>query len=174
MLAAVDRERKQAMKLVLIDTSFKPDNASASAGRSIPPYAAQRIRAQRADRLRVPQLWLLGALLFAPQLSARFLASARSRLQIQQTLVEVVVVVAMVVAFVVVVVAVAAAAFGSGMWAAGRAHWDDRRSFPGGNRWMQLTSRMMNPQRPNGLKVVHKTTGGSSWNPHHLDAEVAF
>ena len=109
MLAAVDRERKQAMKLVLIDTSFKPDNASASAGRSIPPYAAQRIRAQRADRLRVPQLWLLGALLFAPQLSARFLASARSRLQIQQTLVEVVVVVAMVVAFVVVVVAAAAA-----------------------------------------------------------------
>jgi len=174
MLAAVDRERKQAMKLVLIDTSFKPDNASASAGRSIPPYAAQRIRAQRADRLRVPQLWLLGALLFAPQLSARFLASARSRLQIQQTLVEVVVVVAMVVAFVVVVVAVAAAAFGSEMWAAGRAHWDDIRSFPGVNRWMRLTSRKMNPQRPNGLKVVHKTTGGSSWNPHHLDAEVAF
>ena len=170
MLAAVDRERKQAMKLVLIDTSFKPDNASASAGRSIPPYAAQRIRAQRADRLRVPQLWLLGALLFAPQLSARFLASARSRLQIQQTLVEVVVVVAMVVAATVVV----AAAFGSGMWAAGRAHWDDIRSFPGVNRWMRLTSRKMNPQRPNGLKVVHKTTGGSSWNPHHLDAEVAF
>jgi hypothetical protein len=170
MLAAVDRERKQAMKLVLIDTSFKPDNASASAGRSIPPYAAQRIRALRADRLHVPLLWLLGALLFAPPLSARFLAGARSRLQIQQTLVEVVVVVAMVVAFVVVVVA----AFGSGMWAAGRAHLHDRRSFPGGNRWMQLTSRMMNPQRPNGLKVVHKTTGGSSWNPHHLDAEVAF